>query len=431
MLNVIRAIVFFLLVSISNLTAQEFSMQEKISGYAVRDNKLIFIFDSEVYDIQPQKVVTTGNFRGWSQDMNDGNWKLEQAPNSDKIWILELANEDFENVKPHDAFKFRIDNGRWLDPPSSAENLKGGNLIFMHEFNAPTLKAELQGNNTIWLYSKGMNPSLNPSDYELRRWDGQQVSIASILPNTASKFLLKTKDPLDYKRIHSLKYLPTNLELTCSFDGWFRNMYSDKPLGANISPDGKKTNFRIFAPRQEAIRLYLYNQHDDTKSFETIDMVQDQDGVWEAVVAKNLEGIFYDFTVHSPMEPGSHSFEVDGGHISDPYARANVDAQGKSRVMQKTIPATPLQKGIPKLEDVIAYEVHVQDFTDQLPVGDDLKGTIPAMIKRGLKNKRGEKIGFAQPPFHQTAYQPPDLTTGTLPPLPQHPAFLPGNLQEQ
>jgi pullulanase/glycogen debranching enzyme len=43
---------------------------------------------------------------------------------------------------------------------------------------------------------------------------------------------------------------------------------------------------------------------------------------------------------------------------------------------------------------VIAYEVHVQDFTDRLPVSEDLKGTLRAMTIPGLRNSRGEKIGF-------------------------------------
>ena len=46
------------------------------------------------------------------------------------------------------------------------------------------------------------------------------------------------------------------------------------------------------------------------------------------------------------------------------------------------------------MEDVVAYEIHVQDFTDLLPVSDDLKGTIPAMAVRGLRNSRGEPVGF-------------------------------------
>jgi len=46
------------------------------------------------------------------------------------------------------------------------------------------------------------------------------------------------------------------------------------------------------------------------------------------------------------------------------------------------------------MEEVIAYEVHVQDFTDLLPVDDNLKGTMPAMIERGLTNEHGAPVGF-------------------------------------
>ena len=46
------------------------------------------------------------------------------------------------------------------------------------------------------------------------------------------------------------------------------------------------------------------------------------------------------------------------------------------------------------MEDVVAYEVHVQDFTDLLPVRDAEIGTLPAMARSGLVNARGEPIGF-------------------------------------
>ena len=58
------------------------------------------------------------------------------------------------------------------------------------------------------------------------------------------------------------------------------------------------------------------------------------------------------------------------------------------------MPAAPLKNGIPPMEDLISYEVHVQDFTDLLPVDDNIKGTFRAMITPGLKNQRGQKIGF-------------------------------------
>jgi pullulanase/glycogen debranching enzyme len=46
------------------------------------------------------------------------------------------------------------------------------------------------------------------------------------------------------------------------------------------------------------------------------------------------------------------------------------------------------------MEDVIAYEVHVQDFTDLLPVPEDIRGTLPAMTVPGLRNSQGHPIGF-------------------------------------
>jgi pullulanase/glycogen debranching enzyme len=46
------------------------------------------------------------------------------------------------------------------------------------------------------------------------------------------------------------------------------------------------------------------------------------------------------------------------------------------------------------MEEVVAYEVHVQDFTDLLPVDPDEAGTFPAMVRPGLVNAAGESIGF-------------------------------------
>ena len=376
------------------ILAQELKEEEKNIGYALRGDKMLFIFDAEDYGVSPNKVVVTGIFRSWSQEMDDENWILVQKEGETNIWTIEIENEEFKTISPHDAFKFRIDNGQWLDPPSSAENLKGGNLIFMHKQRAAKFKAEIINNNTIQVELEGLDRSLNPGDYKLKSWDGIEIPISSILPNTATTSLIHTSLPFDKRRVHFLSIPKANLEVACSFDGWFRTLYSNKELGANIIADGKSTVFRIFAPRAENMKLYLYNTPTQKEADETIEMNLDENGVWEIEIKKNLEGVYYDFTVHFPAEPGSHSFEVEGSHISDPYARINVDAQGKSRVAKKTIPATPLKEGIPKMEDLIAYEVHVQDFTDQLPVDENLKGTMPAMTVKGLKNEHGEKIGF-------------------------------------
>jgi pullulanase/glycogen debranching enzyme len=123
-------------------------------------------------------------------------------------------------------------------------------------------------------------------------------------------------------------------------------------------------------------------------------MEQDEQGVWETIFNEDLKGKYYDYTVHGPVEPGNHFYETVPVHVSDPYTRVSLDTWGKCRVWPRTSPARPLTYGIPRMENTIAYEVHIQDFTDLLPVPEDLKGTIPAMHISGLTNATGAKVGF-------------------------------------
>jgi pullulanase len=278
-----------------------------------------------------------------------------------------------------------------MDPPSGATNTKGGNLVFMPMEVTKGLTAELRGSNTIWAKVIGERP-LSPEGYRLTDAKGNVIPIAGVLPNTATETLLTPAEPLDIKRVYFLEIPALELKAHCSFDGWFREMYSTKPLGANIS--GNTTTIRLFAPRAEMVRLHLYNEKDDTEAYTIHEMTQDQQGVWETIVNENLHGTYYDFTVHGADDPGNHFYESNPVHITDPYARVSDNTWGKARIWSATKPAAPLKDGIPKMEDVIAYEVHVQDFTDQLPIDKKYKGTIKGMTIPGLKNSRGEKIGF-------------------------------------
>ncbi len=386
------AILLLLLGNITFLSAQSFSTYEISQGYAQREDTLWFLFPSNLYEVAPERVTVTGSFRSWSQDMEEASWALR--PLKDSLWALPFANPEFKNIPPLSAFKFRINEGDWMPPPASTPNEKAGNLVFMHEFQAPSFKAEIRRPTTIWASISGIERPLKPDAYRLTNAQGEAIPIAEVLPNTVNETLIIPAKPLDIKRIYFLEIPEKELKTFCSFDGWFREMYSNKPLGANISSDGQSTSFRAFAPRATGMKLYLYKKSDGEKAYKVVEMVQDENGVWEAELTGNLKGIYYDFTVHGPEEPGSHFYEQEKEHISDPYARVNMDAWGKSRVWEATKPATPLKMGIPKMEDVIAYEVHVQDFTDQLPVEDKLKGTIPAMTKRKLTNSLGEPIGF-------------------------------------
>lgn len=379
--------------------AQTIPSEAHLQGYFHQADTTYFVFDAEQYKVEvAERVVVTGAFRNWSQDMESRAWRLRPLSRDRQVWLLPVYNPSYTFIGPSTPFKFRIDDGQWLDPPMLAFNKETGNLVFLYGVQPPRLKAELQGPRAIVAEVTGdaIERPLDPSAYRLTDAHGHTIPVAAVLPNTASKTLVVPSRELDIKRVYYLEIPALEVKARCRFDGWFRTMYSDKELGAQVSEDEEQTTFRIFSPRAEHVRLYLYHEAkaapDD--AYKIIEMVRDEVGVWEATEVGNLAGVYYDFTVHGPADPGNFFFEDYPVHISDPYARVNIEAAGKSRVWPATVPAEPLAQGRPAMEDVIAYEVHVQDFTDLLPVADDMKGTIPAMVTPGLRNSRGEAIGF-------------------------------------
>lgn len=259
------------------------------------------------------------------------------------------------------------------------------------------MRAEINSDGSIRVMFRGdAERSTDPADYRLSDGEGNVLPISTVLPTDASGALIFSSETLDPARVYFVEELAMELRARARFDGWFRSLYSDKPLGANIAADGSVTDFRIFAPRADRIRIYLYEGPDDgpEQATEAVWMQRDANGVFEAQFEGDLHGVYYDFTVHGPNDPGNQFYGTEPVHISDPYARVNVDGFGKSRVWRATIPATPLANGRPPMQDVVSYEVHVQDFTDLLPVADELGSSIPAFATPGLTNSRGEPIGF-------------------------------------
>ncbi|TNE65686.1 MAG: pullulanase [Alphaproteobacteria bacterium] len=258
---------------------------------------------------------------------------------------------------------------------------------------APVLqRAEIRAPKAVWVHATGA-ARLNPAKWHLTDAGGNIVPVVEVLPNGADTALLVPASPLDITRVHYVA-LDGGTPMRVRFDGWFRTLYSGKALGAEVAPDGTATSFRVFAPRATAVKLYLYDAAEGVPARQTVAMQKDADGVFEAVLDGDLAGTWYDFTAHGPADPGNLFFEQTGAHLSDPYSRVQADATGKSRVWHATKPATPLADGRPAMQDVVAYEVHVRDFTDLLPVPDMIQGRLSAMTIPGLVNKHGEAIGF-------------------------------------
>ena len=237
--------------------AQSYSSAERLQGYALAGDSTVFLFDAELYEKQPQRVVVTGAFRGWSQDMDEALWQLKKVAPS--LWMLPVANPDNNTIGPSGEFKFRTDDGEWLSPPADAPNNVNGNLVYLFGVKPPTLKAELRNPNAIWIETAGFDRPHDPRAYRLTNAEGGEIPIAAFLPNTATEGLLVPVQPIDPRRVYYLSIRGKDLKTVCSFDGWFRELYSAKALGANVSANKRSTAFRVFAPRATRMVLYLYN----------------------------------------------------------------------------------------------------------------------------------------------------------------------------
>ena len=378
------------------LHAQPYTPEERLQGYRDADGRAVFIFDEAVYAVRPRSVMLEGTMRDWDHDMRDPRWALNRSSEAG-VWTLVVDNPGRHAVPIGAKFKFRTDEGTWMDPPKNAPNAEAGNLVFAHDRAPLVLKAEIRGSRDVRLVVQSGEHilSTDPASYRLKDAAGNTKRIGSVEPVGTGEVRIVPVTPVDSTRVYFLEIPALDTTLFCSFDGWMRGLHSRKELGANVDSTDGRTCFRILAPRAIGARLYLYHQRAGGESHRIIDMVKDRDGVWESCLPGDLHGTWYDFTVHGPADPGNEFFEQRPVHISDPYARVSDDSFGRSRVWRKTRPATPLRNGIPRMEDVVAYEVHVEDFTRALPGLEDRKrGTFTGFFEAGLRNARGAPVGI-------------------------------------
>lgn len=149
------------------------------------------------------------------------------------------------------------------------------------------------------------------------------------------------------------------------------NKYSTKEFEEEYTYDGndlgcvwsvEKTIFKLWTPVADGVVLNLYKSGDANRSdlLEKYNMKKGDKGIWEVEIYKNLENIYYTYTV---------IFGDENKEMCDPYAKA-VGVNGKRAMVidfEKTNPAdwdkdvNPNEK-LPICESII-YELHTRDFS--------------------------------------------------------------------
>lgn len=143
------------------------------------------------------------------------------------------------------------------------------------------------------------------------------------------------------------------------------------------------TQFTLWSPTADEVRLMLYDAGEGGHAYETVAMSPAEDGTWTAKVEQDLKGKFYTFNV-----------KINGKWLGDtPGINAQaVGVNGKRAAvidMRETDPEGWAEDKRPPLAspaDVIIYEVHHRDFSIDPSSGIRNKGKFLAMTEPGTVN---------------------------------------------
>ncbi|MCC6546116.1 type I pullulanase [Candidatus Sumerlaeota bacterium] len=161
-------------------------------------------------------------------------------------------------------------------------------------------------------------------------------------------------------------------------------LFRDVELGA-ICED-HQTTFRVFCPSARAVDVVLYNNA-QTKKGRTLHPMTDRGlGIWEAVIAGDLDGKYYMIRADNV---GSHVCR----EAVDPHSRCNGNLRGHGRVtnLRRTDPPDfrPVTRPatMEKPTDAVIYEVSVRDFTADAHSGvpEELRGKFLGASLRGTQ----------------------------------------------
>lgn len=160
-------------------------------------------------------------------------------------------------------------------------------------------------------------------------------------------------------------------------------------LGLNYSP--KKSQFRIWAPTADAIKIRLYDQDLGGQPTTEALLKKDVQGTWQITFNEDILGKYYTFEA-----------TIDGenlGETPDPYVKAVGTNGQRGQVIdfEKTNPEgwESYQKPVlNNLNEAIIYELHIRDLSMSPNSGIKNKGKYLGVAETGTKSPDGLATGL-------------------------------------
>jgi pullulanase len=159
-------------------------------------------------------------------------------------------------------------------------------------------------------------------------------------------------------------------------------IYTGGDLGLTYTAGtGNTATVKVWSPVASEMNLILYDAADQFVEIDTFPMTEDAQGVWSVTLdpatitgVSNLDGYFYHLQVTAlgqtnlALDPYAKSMAAFYGGNQSSRPTAQQDYIGKAAIVDLdsinagTVPS-PNASPLTDLEDLIAYEVHIRDYT--------------------------------------------------------------------
>ena len=222
------------------------------------------------------------------------------------------------------------------------------------------------------------------------------LTITEVIEGEKNIYTIVTAEPLDVTAPYTLTYGADGREVrmpiwysTADFEEQYT--YTGDDLGATWTPE--KTTFKVWAPTAVSVRVNLYESGTEGTDdlIESIEMTAQEQGVWMAEKAGDLNGVYYTYSVavgdvvREACDPYARTTGVNG-------KRAMVIDLGSTDPVNWAEDAPPHTSG--SITDAVIYELHVRDLSSDPSSGITQTGKFLGLIQEGTTTPSGQITGL-------------------------------------
>lgn len=190
-------------------------------------------------------------------------------------------------------------------------------------------------------------------------------------------------------RFMDYKELPVEISGIFSTEAFETAYGYDGDLGAAYTEN--ETVFRVWSPLAESMSLNLYGTGHGDSLEETIEMIQNAKGLWEASVAGDLHGTYYtfQFLMNGQERETYDPYAVGAGVNGDRSMVVDFSRLDPEDWSEDEGPVYKLNN------DIIVYEMHIRDFSIHPSSGIENKGKYLGVVEKDTQTDDGTKTGLS------------------------------------